>query len=575
MNPKIAFAVVTLASLFGSSVVQSQQPPAAGYAPSPQVSSGFYGTVVPVQYAPVVSASGNPFVDDGQAIPQPTPAPAPAAPALQPTPVPAPPTTVMGQGAPVVSPLPIGAEAPDAMATGIASEAGCAMAGCDSPGCDSTGLCSQCGMHGDACGCDSAWSGYCGFPVHLGLWERLRGWGHSGLLSNAWCRLQSCGLCQGGLCQGGLCQGAGQGLFGLCHRGYPRPSFLWAEGEYLLWWNKNRSLPILATTSIAGTPYDEAGVLGEPGTSVLAGGGKYDNSAESGYRVGLGVWLNPQQTWGIGGRYMHLGSDDARFDQSSYGNPILARPFYNAALDQEDALVVAYPGISSGRIRALSSNEITGYEAYFRKMLYFGYCNRVDLIFGYQRTEISDTMRVGSRVVSETTEGLIPLGTVVESEDRFRAQNDFDGGEIGLMAQGFDGRISWNLMTKLGLGNTRQKMTISGQTVTTVPGFGSATSNQGLLALDSNSGVYEDDQFTLVPELSLSMGYSLTNLVQLSVGYTLMYWDHVVLSGGAPSDTINPTQINGPVIGPAVPTYTLEDESFWVQALTCGVNIRF
>jgi hypothetical protein len=326
---------------------------------------------------------------------------------------------------------------------------------------------------------------------------------------------------------------------------------------------------------VDGTPFSEAGVLGEPGTSILFGGGKIDNAAESGFRVGLGLWLTPYQTWGIGGRYTNLGPEDIGFEASSEGSPILARPFYNISLDQEDAVVVAYPGVSSGAIQAQSSNEIEAYEVYLRKMLYYGYCNRVDLVFGYQNTQVTDALTVRHRLVSEALEGPIPLGTVIDTRDQFRAENDFHGGEIGIMAQGYDGRVSWNLLTKIGLGNTRQSMTIQGQTITTVPDFGSSTSNQGLLALDSNSGVYENDEFTLVPEASLSVAYHVTNLVQLSVGYSVLYWTSVVGTEGAIDDVINPTQIGGPLVGPARPSYAMDDDSFWVQAITFGVSGRF
>ena len=143
------------------------------------------------------------------------------------------------------------------------------------------------------------------------------------------------------------------------------------------------------------------------------------------------------------------------------------------------------------------------------------------------------------------------------------------------MTQGYDGRVSWNLLAKISAGNTRETVTLRGQTVTTVPGFGSATSNQGLLVLDTNSGVYEDDEFTLVPEASVSMAYSVTNLVQLSVGYSVIYWTNVALADDAIDTVINPTQIGGPLVGPAQPAYSLSDGSFWAQGLTFGVHGRF
>ena len=66
-----------------------------------------------------------------------------------------------------------------------------------------------------------------------------------------------------------------------------------------------------------------------------------------------------------------------------------------------------------------------------------------------------------------------------------------------------------------------------------------------------------------------------TNLVQLSVGYSVIYWTNALLAENAIDEVINPTQIGGPLIGPARPSYSLDDESYWVQALTFGVSGRF
>src|SRR5882757_945505 len=45
----------------------------------------------------------------------------------------------------------------------------------------------------------------------------------------------------------------------------------WAEMEYLAWSVKGDRLPPLVTTSPAGTPQAQAGILGPPSTTVLFG----------------------------------------------------------------------------------------------------------------------------------------------------------------------------------------------------------------------------------------------------------------------------------------------------------------
>ncbi len=76
-------------------------------------------------------------------------------------------------------------------------------------------------------------------------------------------------------------------------------------------------------------------------------------------------------------------------------------------------------------------------------------------------------------------------------------------------------------------------MTIRGTSTTSIPGAGSATFDQGLLALDTNSGVYERDAFTIVPELDLSVMYNLCSKLSVSVGYSVIYWTDIVLASDA------------------------------------------
>ena len=47
------------------------------------------------------------------------------------------------------------------------------------------------------------------------------------------------------------------------------------------------------------------------------------------------------------------------------------------------------------------------------------------------------------------------------------------------------------------------------------------------MALPSNIGHYSRDQFSVVPEVGLNVGYQLTRHVSLSAGYTCIYWSNV------------------------------------------------
>jgi hypothetical protein len=406
-------------------------------------------------------------------------------------------------------------------------------------------------------------------PTDGGMWQSDGCTGTDGCTS-----CDDCGDCGLPGCACGCGTGSGCWARWLHGSWDPHPARVWGGIEGLWLWNKQRSLPALASTSVLGTPYDQAGVLGQPGTSVLFGG-EFDDDASEGIRGTVGLWFDANQNSGVFARGFQFGGEDINFRAGSAGDPILALPFFDVGLPAQDALVIAYPGISRGTLNIQTSNEVKGADVLLRTLLYYGDCNRFDLIGGYQYSEVLDDVRVGHEIVSIDPQGRVARGTRVNTLDVFEAANQFHGGSIGLMTQGFDGRLTWNLLTKVAFGNNRETVTIRGTSTTTIPGGGSSTINQGLLALDTNSGVYERDQFVVLPELDLSVMYNLNSMLSVSIGYTAIYWTDIALATQAVNTRINPTQITGPLIGPPAPIYRLVDDDFWLQGLSFGIHGRY
>ncbi len=75
----------------------------------------------------------------------------------------------------------------------------------------------------------------------------------------------------------------------------------------------------------------------------------------------------------------------------------------------------------------------------------------------------------------------------------------------------------------VGIGNTHQTVTIRGNTIATQNGA-STTFNNGILTQRTNIGTYDRDEFTMIPELGLTLGYQFTRNVRLTAGYSLIYW---------------------------------------------------
>src|SRR5947199_317353 len=98
-----------------------------------------------------------------------------------------------------------------------------------------------------------------------------------------------------------------------------------------------------------------AAILGLPTTTTLFGDQLASNKLQGGGRVAFGLWLDPEHNVTAGGRFFGLGGDTSRFNQFSNGNPILARPFFDTTIGQQNALLTAFPGplvVAGGRINA-------------------------------------------------------------------------------------------------------------------------------------------------------------------------------------------------------------------------------
>src|SRR5579864_235855 len=135
---------------------------------------------------------------------------------------------------------------------------------------------------------------------------------------------------------------------------------LWLRAEYLLWWIKNSNMPPLLTTGPSSDP--RPGSLDSANTSVLFGGNGQDNKNRSGGRFFAGYWLNDDHSLGLEAGYFFLGPRAIGIFEGSPGNPVLARPFFNANANAQDSSLVAYPGLVNGSVRIQAPSFLQGTE---------------------------------------------------------------------------------------------------------------------------------------------------------------------------------------------------------------------
>jgi len=348
---------------------------------------------------------------------------------------------------------------------------------------------------------------------------------------------------------------------------------VWGSVEYLLWWQQDANLPPMVTTSVAGTDRKVAGILSEPGTEIIWGGDVATN-AMSGGRLTVGVWLDSCARIGIAGRGFALQQGSAEFSADSTTVPILARPFFNAFTGFEDAFLYGYPAELTGSVDIALESEVTGIQTFLRHELRRGCNYRIDSVLGYRYLGVRESLRINSETeFIDTSDN--KFGTVIEQFDLFDVDNEFNGGEIGIMGHSVDGRWTLDFHATVSLGEMRQRATVAGSGVVTPLGAPSTELVGGLLTQGTNIGIYEANHFAVIPEATFTLGYFLTPRLDLSVGYTFLYVNRLSRPGQVVDTEVNLTQQTGPLEGPARPEFVFRDSDYWLQGLNVGLNLRY
>jgi hypothetical protein len=344
-----------------------------------------------------------------------------------------------------------------------------------------------------------------------------------------------------------------------------------------MWWGKSTSLPPLVTTSSPSTtPRAQAGVLDQSGTNVLFGADNVDPGTRSGGRFTLGYAFSPCSDNGLEVTYMFLGSKGVGFDQTSSGDPILARPYFNVQTAQQASQILAYPNQQSAVIAAGTTNEFNSAEVLYRYGILQQCSRQLDLLVGYRYARFADDLTVDGSTTYLSAVGDTPAGTVSQVSDRFTTSNEFHGAELGFVTKTHCDRWSLELLGKLAMGSVRSRASISGSSVLTEPGQAPVTTADGLLALPTNSTTFERSSFAVIPELGINVGYDLTSRLKLTFGYTFLYWSQVVRASDQVDTNVNPSQFQGGTLsGVPAPGFKLVTSDFWAQGLNLGFDYRF
>lgn len=356
---------------------------------------------------------------------------------------------------------------------------------------------------------------------------------------------------------------------------------LYASGEVLALWTKGMDVPILATSSPSTTPINEMGILGAAGTTILLGNQGLNNEGRGAGRVGLGMWLNPGCGTRVESNYLFANEMTTTFNVVSPATSVIARPFLNSTTGLQDANLLAIPNQLSGSFNMQATTNFNSVDVLYRAPV-AGSCDSfVDFTAGYRHAGLDDSLRIDDSITAlvgfPTNSPVLAAGTTVSSTDLFDTSNQFDGGQIGFACEMVRQRWTYELLLNLALGNTHSTATVNGTTTTRLANGTSSTANGGVLALPSNSGTFEANNFSTISELGLRMNYDFAPRWRVSVVYSLNYWSHVARAGNLVNTVIDPNQLPAAGGGSTgvLPEFHFNFTDFWAQGIGLRLEHQF
>jgi hypothetical protein len=358
-----------------------------------------------------------------------------------------------------------------------------------------------------------------------------------------------------------------------------------SSAEYLMWWTRSMQVPALLTTS----PPGSFGILGAPDTRVLFGGDA-GNTYHGGGRFTLGRWFCDDPTWGVEGRILFLGESQSSFTANSSQYPVLARPFYNvnSPVGQFSELI-AFPGLANGSALIKTATSIWGAEANARRVL-FGNPNgsgfELDAIVGYRYFDLDEHLSV-DEAFTRTPGSPMTVGTPAISGnvlDSFHTVDMFNGGQIGLSSRYQYGRWSIDGRATVAFGDLEQTAIINGSQNLVFANGTTTRAVGGLLALPgANIGTFNHSQFSVLPEVTLNVGYQITSHMRAFIGYDFLFIGNALRPGGTVDTVVDAARIPNfplpgsptPLPGPSRPGPYFTTSDFFAQGINFGLEFRW
>ncbi len=359
---------------------------------------------------------------------------------------------------------------------------------------------------------------------------------------------------------------------------------VWVQANFIHWWVRRDSTPALVTGGDPATP--NTGAIGNTDTTILLGDGGIGPKEFSGVQVSAGMWFNDERLHGIeiGGFWVGKSGRQYPIASNAAGSPVLAQPIKTPT---ETALYVSLPGAFAGSILVNSIMDFHGAEMNFILNYYRLNGFAFDGFAGGRYLYLNDTLTL-NRNTTVLAGGALPFNGVAQAPgsnfeffDSFNVTNRFYGGQLGVRVNWTHCRWDVGVVGKLGLGATAHTVIIDGTTTFNPAGGGAGTKvSGGTLAQASNIGTYNNAYFSVVPELTATVGYQITNNLRILAGYNYLSWTQVERAGNQIDRTADLKQSpTSPSFVPGTvgtdPLFRNSRSEFSAHGLNIGFEVKY
>jgi hypothetical protein len=354
------------------------------------------------------------------------------------------------------------------------------------------------------------------------------------------------------------------------------------SADYVLFDLRRGPTPPLVQTvtpAVAQTALN-TGELPAGGATTLFGEKGIDYDAFSGFRGQIGFWFNNSSTFGVDASVLWLEEQTTGFNIRSAGLPVIGRGFFDVAAEREAFLFYSTPdGVERGFINVAAATRMYGGDANLRFKGSSVFADRTDFVMGLRYLNLRDSLSIDSGADIYTPAGV--LNQTIRSFESFRTRNQFYGSQAGVESHFHYGNFTLDLSGKVATGWVHQEVEIAGGSQSTIVGQPTQTlPNRSILYVQpTNAGNYKRDEFAILPELLIKLGYQVTPHIRATVGYDLLYVSNVIRPGNALDAGVNPSNTDFIAVQQPNtarrPAFSFDGTDFWAQGLTAGLVFTY